>query len=204
MNLHNNIEQRTPEWHAIRKGSIGGSGVKKAFAKNNLPYLDELIAERMVEHVEESFVSADMQRGIDLEPFAINEAEQLTGHRFAFNGLVTNDKFKSCHLSPDGIDLESKVGIEVKCPNSKKHIEYIRTNRIPADYKQQILHYFAIADEINTMLFVSYDPRVTSRPIHIIEVTREEWAEEISEYETELLKFILKVEKEFNKIIDNF
>ena len=44
MNLIKTIDQRSKEWHQLRKGSIGGTRVKSAFAKNNLPLIDELIA----------------------------------------------------------------------------------------------------------------------------------------------------------------
>ena len=58
MNLVKDLEQRTDEWRAIRKGSIGGTRVKSVFAKNNLPLIDELIAERHSDTIEENFVKS--------------------------------------------------------------------------------------------------------------------------------------------------
>ena len=57
MNLIKDLEQRTDEWKQIRKGSIGGTRVKAVMAKNNLPLIDELIAEKHTELIEETFVT---------------------------------------------------------------------------------------------------------------------------------------------------
>lgn len=208
MNLVKELEQRSKEWHAIRKGSIGGTRVKQAFAKNNLPLIDELIAERHSDTIEEGFVNDAMQRGIDLEPVAIAEFQERTDLFVDTFGLVTNDKFKGCHLSPDGLILDGAgvpmSGVEVKCPSTKKHVEYIRTNRVPAEYKYQVYQYFAICETIETMYFVSYDPRFEIRPIHIVTIHREDIIEELKEYEKGLLKFIEKLDKNEAQITDTF
>ena len=208
MNLVKELEQRSPEWHKVRKGSIGGTRVKSVFAKNNLPLIDELIAERHSDTIEETFVNEAMQRGIDLEPVAIAEFTERTDLFVSTFGLVTNDKFPNCHLSPDGLILDGAdipmAGIEVKCPSTKKHVEYIRTNRVPAEYKKQVFHYFALAETIETMYFVSYDPRFEIRPIHIVTIHREDIIDDLKEYEEGLTKFIAKLEKEEAKIVDTF
>ena len=106
MNLVKNLEQRSEEWKQIRKGSIGGTRVKMVMAKNNLPLIDELIAEKHTDLIEETFVNDAMQRGIDLEPFAIAEFEERSETKVDTFGLVTNEKFPGCHLSPDGLVLD--------------------------------------------------------------------------------------------------
>lgn len=167
MNLVKEIDQRSKEWHQLRKGSIGGTRVKSAFAKNNLPLIDELIAERHSDHIEETFVNDAMQRGIDLEPVAIAEFQERTDLFVDTFGLVTNDKFKGCHLSPDGLILDGAdvpmSGVEIKCPSTKKHVEYLRMNKIPAQYKAQVMHYFIVIDSLQWMDFVSFDPRIQKK-----------------------------------------
>lgn len=206
MNLLINLEQRTDKWHELRKGSIGGTRVKGVFAKNNLPLVDELIAERHAP-VEESFINEAMQRGIDLEPVAIREFEERTSLKVDTVGLVTSDKFKGCHLSPDGLIMDGGIpsaGIEVKCPSTKKHVSYIRSNKLPSEYKHQVYHYFTMCDTIDKMYFVSFDPRFEVRPIHIIEINRQDILTELQEYKSELLKFIDKLNKYESQIIDTF
>ncbi len=208
MNLVKELQQRSPEWHKVRKGSIGGTRVKSAFAKNNLPLVDELIAERHSDTIEENFVNDAMQRGIDLEPVAIAEFEDLTDLKVDTFGLATNERFPGCHLSPDGLILDvadvPMSGVEVKCPSTKKHVEYIRTNKVPAEYKFQVYHYFAICETVETMYFVSFDPRFEIKPLHIVTLHREDIQKELEEYEIGLLKFIDKLNKYESKIVDTF
>ena len=208
MNLIKDLEQRTEEWKQIRKGSIGGTRVKMVMAKNNLPLIDELIAEKHTELIQENYVNDAMQRGIDLEPFAISEFEDRTDFKVETFGLVTNENYPGCHLSPDGLILDGSgvplSGVEVKCPSTKKHVEYIRTNRIPNEYKYQVYHYFTICDTIDTVYFVSYDPRFEVRPFHLIKITREEHADQLEDFEIKLLKFIDKLSDNETAIIDTF
>ena len=208
MNLIKDLDQRSAEWKTARKGSIGGTRAKSLMAKNNLPLLDELIAERHSDEIEENFVNDAMQRGIDLEPVAIAEFEEATSCEVESFGLVTNEKFPGCHLSPDGLILDGAgvpmAGVEIKCPSTKKHVEYLRTNKLPAEYKFQVYHYFLLAETIDQMYFVSYDPRFAVRPLHILPINREEIKAELEEYEAGLIKFSEKLEKYETAITDTF
>jgi len=208
MNLVKNLEQRSEQWKQIRKGSIGGTRVKMVMAKNNLPLIDELIAEKHTDLIEETFVNDAMQRGIDLEPFAIAEFEERSETKVDTFGLVTNENFPGCHLSPDGLVLDvtgvPMFGVEVKCPSTKKHVEYIRTNRVPAEYKYQVYHYFTICDTISSMFFVSYDPRFEARPVHMVQLNREDIADELEAFKSGLLKFIDKLNDYESQILDTF
>lgn len=208
MNLTKELDQRSNEWKAARKGSIGGTRAKAVMMKNNLPLVDELIAERHSDEMEDNFVNEAMQRGIDLEPIAIGEFCDATSYEVESFGLVTNEKFPGCHLSPDGLILDGAgvpmAGVEIKCPSTKKHVEYIRTGKLPAEYKYQVYHYFLLADTIDQMFFVSYDPRFEIKPLHIVPINREEIKADLEEYETGLLKFIEKLDKYETQITDTF
>ena len=111
-------------------------------------------------------------------------------------------------MSPDGLILDvadvPMSGVEVKCPSTKKHVEYIRTNKVPAEYKFQVYHYFAICETVETMYFVSFDPRFEIKPLHIVTLHREDIQKELEEYEIGLLKFIDKLNKYESKIVDTF
>ena len=208
MNLIKELDQRSKEWKTARKGSIGGTRAKAVMAKNNLPLIDELIAERHSEEIEENFVNEAMQRGIDLEPVAIAEFSDVTSYEVESFGLVTNEKFSGTHLSPDGLILDGAgvpiAGVEIKCPSTKKHVEYIRTNKLPAEYKFQVFHYFLMAETIETMYFVSYDPRFEVKPLNIVQINREDIKADLEEYEAGLVKFIEKLEKYEGQITDTF
>ena len=208
MNLIKKMDQRSKEWKEARKGSIGGTRAKAVMAKSNLSLIDEVIAEKHSNEIEENFVNDAMQRGIDLEPVAISEFEDATSYKVESFGMVTNDKFNGSHLSPDGLILDGAgvpmAGVEVKCPSTKKHIEYIRTNKLPTEYKYQVYHYFLLTETIDQMYFVSYDPRFEIKPLHILPINREEIKAELEEYEAGLNKFFEKLNKYEESITDTF
>ena len=68
--IRHNMEQRTMEWFEIKHSKIGGTLSKGLFVKSDT-LLIELLSQRIEEYEGvESFISADMVKGIDLEPYA--------------------------------------------------------------------------------------------------------------------------------------
>lgn len=192
------LPQRSAEWFEARLGVITGSRAKQVFAKNNLPFMDELIAERLTGVIPESFTSKSMEHGILYEPEAIRVYEETTHREVQEIGFCIHDHYPFIAVSPDGlvdVDGTYQGAVEVKCPNSKKHIEYIRIGRIPSEYKAQVIHYFVVIEELQWLDFVSYDPRMRSHKLHIHRVTRLDLAEEIDAAESAYLKFYDKLKK---------
>jgi hypothetical protein len=62
------FDQQSAKWFEAKLGKIGGTRLKQVFSTNNLDLVDELIAEIGSGMHPENFVTAAMQRGIDLEP----------------------------------------------------------------------------------------------------------------------------------------
>lgn len=144
-----------------------------------------------------------MQRGIDLEPVAMQEYEQRYFQEVERVGFVRSKDHDFLGLSPDGLIMEEGEyvgGVEIKCPSSKKHIEYIRINKVPAEYKYQVLAYFINCPTLQYVDFVSYDDRVTVKPFHCVRVTRADFQQEIKETEKLIVKFNDKRKKYFEKI----
>jgi len=178
------LPQRSQQWFEARLGVITGSRAKNAFAKNNLIFMDELIAERLTGVIPEGFTSEAMRHGILYEPEAIRVYEELTGNKVDEVGFCVHDEHPFIAVSPDGlikIDGKYQGAVEVKCPSSKKHIEYARIDRIPAEYKRQVIHYFVVVEELQWLDFVSYDPRLAQHKMHIHKVTRDDLQKEIDE-----------------------
>ena len=196
VNFHN-VEQRSPEWLGLKVGKITGTRLKNVFKGNNLTLIDELISEKLTGQMEEVFVTEKMQRGVDMEPLGFAAYTEKTGEKVHEIGFVTNDMWPECGLSPDGF-VSSNGAIELKCPSSKKHIEYIRTNKVPAEYKYQIFMYFILCDDLDYVDFVSFDPRVEIKPLHILRVKRKDV--DLSETKSELRKFCKKLSKYHDQI----
>jgi len=189
------------EWHQLRLGKITGSRLKKMMAKDNLSLIDELIAEEQVGIADDDeFVSDEMQRGIDMEPLAIQEYSNITGNTVEHPCILQSEDWPILFQSPDGCIKGASEGgfegaVEVKCPKTKTHIKYIRMGKIPNEYKEQVWSYFLVNPDLKWLDFVSYDPRLTVKPIWIHRVTREELAEELQTAVAELEKFIAKLDK---------
>jgi len=192
------LPQRSQQWFEARLGVITGSRAKQVFAKNNLPFIDELIAERMTGTIPDSFTSDAMKHGILFEPEAIRVYEETTKNKVEEIGFCVHDKYPFIAVSPDGlvkVDGKYQGAVEVKCPSSKKHIEYIRIGRVPAEYKAQVLHYFVVVDDLQWLDFVTYDPRMKSHKINVHRVHRNEIQEEVDAALAAYLKFYDKLLK---------
>ena len=194
---YHEVEQRSDEWLALKVATISGTRLKNVCKSNNLTLIDELISESMTGRIEQIYVNEAMQRGVDLEPVGIKEYENEFNRTVHEIGFVTNDKWPGCGLSPDGY-VGSNGAIELKCPSSKKHIEYIRTNKLPAEYKYQVAMYFLMDEGVDWVDFVSFDPRVKLKPLHVLTISRADL--ELDQIEIELRKFCEKWAKYYDQI----
>jgi len=196
-----NMEQRSPEWFAIRKGRIGGSeadGLLTPAKMKTLLY--KKAAEILYDTIEEeSYVSAVMQRGIDLEPDALYEYFLETEVLPMNYGYITNES-KYCGLSPDGVNKAMTVAQEVKCLSRYKHVEIIDSNTIPKEYHAQLSWYHFVIPTLERVDFISYDPDAPRR-IHIIPFYRKEAIDFTDKYElyiNELNKILKKCQSQEN------
>jgi predicted phage-related endonuclease len=161
-------EQRSPEWRAARVAKLTGSRACDAvgFLKSGKEtaarrdYRLELVVEHLTAQPYDSngFVSAEMQRGIDLEPAARAQYEARTGSLVRTTGFVIGDDPRlGCSL--DG-DIDDFTGIiEIKCPKSATHIRYLRDKLVPEDYRDQVRHNLLVTGA-KWCDFISYDDRL--------------------------------------------
>jgi len=191
-----NLQQRSEEWFKARLGVITGSRASNVFKSNNLTLVDEMIAERMTQSVEESFTSKAMEHGVLFEPEALKSYNERTKNSAQEIGFCVHDKYDWLAISPDALIFRDNIAVgavEIKCPSSKKHIEYIRQNKIPNEYKYQIFHYFIVIETLQFLDFCSYDPRNRDLNTHIVRVTREEIREELENVFANYMKFYSKL-----------
>lgn len=192
-----NMEQRTPEWHQIRIGKVTGSSLKKVLSKNWMDYTDKIVSEQltgMSEDEEDGFMTFDMQLGIDREPLAIAEYEIHNQRKVTQVGFIQSDEFEHFGFSPDAIDAERYFAVEIKCPKVSTHIRYIRHNKVPAAYFDQILSYFVTVESFYYVDFVSYCPDLEQYPYFQIRTFRSDLTAEIEQAKQALTKFFNQVE----------
>tara|TARA_R110000744_G_scaffold223127_1_gene341930 strand:+ start:131 stop:790 length:660 start_codon:yes stop_codon:yes gene_type:complete len=170
-------EQGTTEWKAERHGSIGGTGLKDLMANKpieDLALFFRILGERSEDYVdEETFTNKAMERGTELEPDAVRDAEDYLGLKFESFGVCKRDDLPFNHCSPDGFTADLSVGIEVKCPEAATHVKYIYKDVLPDEYFWQCISYFMINQKMETLHFVSYRPENKNKPLFIKTIKRD-------------------------------
>lgn len=199
-------EQRSPEWLTLRAGRVTGSRaadvlakIKSGEAAARRDYRLQLAVERITgQPMENGFVSADMQRGIDLEPIAAARYEAETGHVLRHTGFIAHDTLQAgCSL--DG-DVDDCAGIvEIKCPKSTTHVGYLRAGVVPPAYLPQITHNLWISGA-QWCDFVSFDDRLPAGLDWLcVRVAREHLG--VNAYVLEVEKFLAEVDAEHSALV---
>lgn len=187
------VEQGTFEWHQLRLGRVTSTNFKKAISDSYLELIDELIAEEETGMSDDiDFISPDMQRGIDYEPLAARQYEQMKGVKCDQVGFITSTEYPFLGVSPDRCIGKEGV-LEIKCPKSKTHIRYIRMNKVPSDYFSQCLVHFIVNTDLEWVDFMSYDPRVERKPVFLYRTERGDIEKEIESATKRLDRFAKKL-----------
>jgi putative phage-type endonuclease len=188
-------EQGSAEWHQARAGLLTASNFKTAVSKGTgrADLLDTLAFQRRTGVVEETYKSAAMQRGNDLEPEARDYVALMLGAEIAEVGLATNSELPGLGASLDGLIMPHSdrcVGVEIKNPLGKTHNRYCRQGKLPALYREQV-HGQMLVCELDYSWFCSYHPDDSEQLL--IRVDRDEHA--ISELKAGLDKFLEDLDK---------
>jgi len=187
-----NYQQRSEEWLDARKGKITGKKLKdivvKRGTKKKIGFY-ELIADRLAIPTDEDA----MARGARLEEEAVARFEKEMGKKVRQVGFCTREDNENIAVSPDGIIDGEKITehIEIKCLSSAIHLQAYFEQQIPKEYYEQVLQNFIVNDDLETLYFVFYDPRVPALDFHMIEVKRETVQEDVQalyEYQINVLK----------------
>lgn len=186
------------EWLEARLGKITGTRLKDLVSKRGTGKkigFYELIAERIA--IPASGENA-MDRGKRLEDLAIERFIKETGEDVS-NDLVMwlREDNPDIAISPDGT-IGNRKAVECKCLSSARHIEAWLTKKIPDEYEHQKLQYFIVNDELESLFWVFYDPRMP-KDFFYFEIKRQDVQAEIDEYlalERQVLIEIAEIEKE--------
>lgn len=200
-----NVEQGSNEWHKERAGRITGTSLKYAIgsAKVQETLMNELIAEKMTEIQPVDLNSEAVQRGRDLEPVALKAVRERTDIDFVTTGMIAPDNIDEYAISPDAIHYDDGVvigGLEIKCPNSKKHVEYIRGGVVPKEYKWQVLAPFLVDESVQWWDFASFDDRNYEIPLFIVRTYRKDILKDIVDASVNLNDFIDRFNQEYLKL----
>lgn len=193
------LEQRSPEWFAIRCGKVTASRIadlmartRNGYSTSRANYRAQLVCERLTGAVEPSYCNAAMQWGIDTEPQA-RDAYQVhalcTVEEIAF---VNHPTIEMAGCSPDGLIGDDGL-CEIKCPITATHIDTLLSGGVADKYVKQIQFQLACTER-QWCDFVSFDPRLPeTMQLFVKRIERDD--ELIGEIETEIRSFLIEIEE---------
>ena len=198
------VAQRSPEWFALRCGRVSGSqaqhlltALKSKTESAGRRDLRMLLAQERLSGLPDdgpTFINADMQRGIDMEPEALVALEMSGVLPGAIRpvGYLTHDELQAGY-SPDGVAGPGfDTLVEVKCPRMATHLSMFEMpGSVPAKYLGQLTHALWLTGAAS-MHFGSYCPSFTRAPLFHVEVTRAML--DLDAYDTTLRSFLGEVD----------
>lgn len=184
---------------------LGTDAKCKMFVRQKLPmitpdakdgYLDKLIGQVAtgLSSEDSSFKQAEWGHANEILARDSYEAQNFTTVTQA--GLIYKDESLRCAISPDGLDMDAKRGLEIKSPwTTQVHVATIRSGKIKPEYITQMQFCMWVTgwDEWD---FCSYDSRLrgdAKNRLHVITQKRDN--EYMDKFEEEVPKFIKKMDE---------
>lgn len=204
------VEQRTDAWFEARLGKVTASRLNDVMATlksggeaaSRRNYKADLVAERRSGAKLDGFTSAAMKWGTDAEPLARAAYEAETGTFVTEVGFIDHPAIPMTGASPDGLVGDHGL-IEIKCPNTATHIDWLRVGAPPAEYMNQMSWQMECTGR-KWCDFVSFDPRLDpDAQLFIVRYHRDE--QRIQALRDEVQRFlaeVLDMEKEFAAAVE--
>lgn len=193
------IEQGSLEWRMLRAGNATASRIADIIAKTKTGYsasrenyMTELVIERFG-ILNDGFTNAAMQHGTDCEPFARTLYEVKNGVMVAEVDYVPHKAIERSGASPDGIVNDGLI--EIKCPDSKTHFNYLLAGEVPNKYKPQMAWQMACTGA-SWVDFISFDNRVPEG-LQYFEIRYNRDNEYIEMLEKEVTQFLIEVDEKY-------
>jgi len=193
------VEQGSDLWKQLRLGHVTASNMADVMSKGKAgeaigryKYKIRLVAERMTNTPQESYSNAAMEWGIQNEEHAAKAYEAAFNVQTQKTGFWLHPEIRWLGVSPDRLIGEDGL-IEIKCPNTTTHLDYIFSGKVPAEYVKQIQCQLWVTDR-EWCDFVSFDPRLPTRnQLFVVRAKRDEKL--MREMEVEVTQFLEEVNK---------
>jgi putative phage-type endonuclease len=196
--------QGSAEWLASRAGRVTASRISDVLAKVKngeaavrRDYRAQIVAEILTGKPQESgYMNDEMRWGVEQEPFARAAYEVATDTLVDQVGLVLHPEIDRAAASPDGLAGEGLL--EIKCPKTATHLEYLLAGAVPEKYTLQMLWQMACTER-QWCDFVSFDPRLPQDlQLFKVRLGRDDMA--IRRIETEVRQFLAEVDEVIEKL----
>jgi putative phage-type endonuclease len=199
------MEQRTEQWFEARIGKFTASPIADLMAttksgpsasRKNL--IMKIVCERLTGLRQEEYTNWAMEWGILQEAAARQAYSALTGELVDECGFILHPKLECFGASPDGL-IGTKL-VEIKCPQTATHVEYMTERRIPGKYQLQMLAQMSCTGA-EVCDFVSFDPRLPE-PLQLCVIQFERDDNRIQEIEAEVIKADAEVQSIINRLME--
>jgi len=201
------VEQGTDEWRMARLGKVGASMVADATARDRTGkqwgitrqrLLARLAAERMTGQLSETYTSASMERGNEVEPEAREFYAFVHGRDVQRVGLVLHPHLDMACASPDAL-VNADGLAQFKCPDQHTHMSTLLGSSIDGGYIKQMQWEMACTGRA-WCDFVSYDPRWPDEMrLHVRRVERDPVM--IAELEKQVSEFLGEVSATVDRLV---
>ncbi len=153
--IRHDVEQGSPEWHALRLKHVCASDAFEVMGLSKWTSRQEALERKLGirPQKEQNYL---MERGIKLEPIARELAEDMLGNLF-IPGVYTSIEHPFMLASLDGVCIDNKMILEVKCTNKKNH-ELAKNGKIPDYYYPQVQHQISVCN-VDQCHYFSFDGR---------------------------------------------
>jgi putative phage-type endonuclease len=161
------VEQGSDEWKALRAGRVTASKVADAISKlknggesaTRRELRIKLVTEALTgEPADDIFETAAIRWGRENEAYARMYYEELRQVQVRQIAFAHHPTLKRAGASPDGL-VGTDGLLEIKCPMSHTHLNYILAGVVPEDYKPQMLWQMECTGR-NWCDLMSFDPRM--------------------------------------------
>ena len=197
------MEQQSQEWFEARYGNASASRIKDIIAKTKSGYsasrenyMTDLVLERFGVFPE-PLDTAPIRWGNEQEPFARAMYEVNENTMVQECGFILHPVIEKSGASPDGLIGDDGV-LEIKCPNTKTHFEYLLDGIPPNQYVPQMA-WQIICTGRKWADFVSYDPRAPEG-LQYFKVRYNPEPAYLEMLESEVKVFLIEVEAKYQQL----
>jgi putative phage-type endonuclease len=198
------MEQRTDEWFKSRLGKVTASRIadvvartRTGYAASRANYMAQLVCERLTGKQVESFSNAAMEWGVEQEGPARDAYSAKVGELVTEVGFISHPTIPMAGASPDGL-VGNNGCVEIKCPSTATHIEYLFDRDPPQKYFYQMQWQMACTGT-EWCDWVSYDPRMPAElQLLVVRIPRD--TDCITILEKEVSEFLAELDGKVSKL----
>lgn len=146
--------QGSPEWHAWRLKGVGGSEVPSLLGLcpyDGTPYKVFLVKSGRSKGFEGNSFT---EHGKETEGKARSRYELINMEDMESDVCAVHPQYSVCRVSLDGISLDRKKILEIKCPKGDSTISMAKAGKVPEHYMAQIQYQLAVSGADSCDFFV--------------------------------------------------